>query len=194
MIIPIIPAAILIGGAILVLFVLLIWYGIYLELVRLDEQVNQAVAALAAQYELRLNLIPDVLGAAREAVKAQLDYCYRFLEVRAGKRPEMSLEQLGALPPDLVHMMNAPTAAGLVFEHNPAIDVGAYTKLQDVMRDTEEGVAAAKRWIADASAQYNTEVRGPFGSIVASCHGFQVIPKTQISANLSDKPDYGFRT
>src|SRR4051812_23920968 len=97
-------------GAVLLLL-LIVWVVILNKLAQLGGQVNLTIGTLAAQYEQRLNLIPDTLRAAREAVQAQRDYLDMMLEVRKGMHPGVVPMDLGSLPPDYVPIAAASAAA-----------------------------------------------------------------------------------
>lgn len=177
----------------LALLLLIGWIVMANKLAQLSGQVNLTIGTLAAQYEQRLNLIPDTLRAAREAVRAQRDYLNEMLEVRKGMHPNVVPMDLGSLPSDYIPIAAASTAASAgraVTESNPTMNVEAYTELQRSMRDTEKDVTAARRFYWAAVFEYNVAVRSfPF-SIVASVHGFRPLPGVTITKELETKPDY----
>lgn len=179
----------LVGFAIIVV----IWAMIFNKLAQLSGQVNLTIGTLAAQFEQRMNLIPDTLSAAREAVQAQRNYLDKMLEVRKGMHPGMVPLDLGDLPPDFVPLAAASAAAGsnrAVSESNPELNVDAYTELQKSMRDTEKDVTAARRFYWAAIAEYNASVQAFPSSIVAAIHGFRPLPTAQLTKELEKKPNY----
>jgi len=188
------------GGLILLLIplgaallFLIVWAVLLNKLAQLSGQVNLTIGTLAAQYEQRLNLIPDTLRAAREAVQAQRDYLDKMLEVRKGMHPGVEPVDLGSIPPDYVPVAVASAAAAAgrqVSESNPAMNVEAYTELQRSMKDTEKDVTAARRFYWAAIAEYNTAVKSFPSSIVAAVHGYRALPTAKITKELETKPDY----
>jgi LemA protein len=185
------PLLLIPGGALLLF--LIIWGAMLNKLAQLSGQVNLTIGTLAAQYEQRLNLIPDTLRAAREAVQAQRNYLDRMLEVRKGMHPGVEPIALGSLPPDYVPMAAATAAAAAgrsVSESNPAMNVEAYTELQRSMKDTEKDVSAARRFYWAAVAEYNMAVKAFPSSIVAAVHGYRPLPSAKISRELETKPNY----
>jgi LemA protein len=176
-----------------VTLLLIVWVCTATKLVQLSGQVDLAIATLAAQYEQRMNLIPDTLRAAREAVRAQRDYLDKMLEVRKGLHADVVPMELGALPPDYLPIAAASAAASAgraVNESNPTLTVEAYTELQRSMKDTEKDVTAARRFYWAAVAEYNTALRSFPSSIVAAVHGYHLIPTAKITDELETKPDY----
>lgn len=176
-----------------VLIFVIVWVSMLNKLTQLSAQVNLTIGTLAAQFEQRMNLIPDTLRAAREAVQAQRSYLDRMLEVRRGMHPGVIPADLGALPPDYAPLA-AATAAAVVgkpaIENNPAMNVEAYTQLQRIMHDTEKDVTAARRFYWAAVAEYNTGVRSFPSCIVAAIHRYRDLPDAAIAPGLDVKPNY----
>lgn len=184
-------SALILAGAIMLF--LIVWVGMFNKLVQLSDQVDLTIETLGAQFAQRLNLIPDTLRAAREAVQAQRDYLDKMLEVRKGMHPGVEPIDLGVLPPDYVPEAATPATPALgrlVIESNPALNVEAYTELQRSMKDTEKDVTAARRFYSAAVAEYNTAVKSFPSSIVATAHGYRPLPTTKITKELETKPDY----
>ncbi|MBI1830052.1 MAG: LemA family protein [Planctomycetes bacterium] len=184
-----IGAAIMLSG-----LVFIAWWIITLQrLTQLSGQVDLTIGTLAAQYQQRFDLMPDVLQAAKEAVKAQKEYLDRMLEIRKGMHPGLTPMDLGSLPPDYVPMAVAASAAAAgkpVSESNPEMNVEGYTEFQRIAKDTEKDVAAARRFYWAAVAEYNTSVNSFPGSIVAAVHGFRPLPSAEITEELATKPNY----
>lgn len=179
-----------------VALVIAIWWGLtYQQLVELESQVDQALGTLAAQLRQRINLIPDILKAAREAVNFQMKYFNQILELR--KQIHHVRKRSGTedreMPPELRALDELAQNSNPnhpVCEDNPQMDVKTYEKLQEIIRDTEKDIAGARRFVEDAKAQYNSAVRSFPGSLVASNCGFSPLPTTQIDSKLDRKPDY----
>lgn len=180
--------------AVVGIILLVLWFSARNKLVQLSGQVNQSIGTLASQYQQRLDLIPDVLQAARTAVKAQRDYLDKMLEIRKGMHPGLSPVDLGGLPPDLAPMMAGTMAAAAGkagIESNPELNVEAFTELQKTLKDTEKDVAAARRFYWAAVAEYNVAIRSFPCVLVANVHGFHPLPDPEITAKEAMKPDYG---
>ena len=177
----------------LALLALVLWVSMANKLRQLSGQVNLTIGTLAAQYQQRFDLIPDVLRAAKMAVKSQRDYFDKMLEIRKGMHPGVTAVDLGNVPPDLAPIMlaSASAAAGKpVNESNPVMSVEAFTELQRIMKDTEKDVTAARRFYCAAVAEYNTAVRSFPLAVVAGLHGHRPIPYAKITKELETKPDY----
>lgn len=183
----------IIVGVVVVLF-LVLWISAWNKLIQLSGQVNQTIGQLSAQYQQRFDLIPDVLRAAKAAVKAQREYLDKMLEIRKGMRPGLKPSDLGNMPPDFMPMALAAGAPGVTVENNPQLSVAAYEELQRIMQNTEKDVAAARRFYWAAVTEYNVAVRSFPGRCVASVHGFDTLPDAIITPEQEKKPDYDIDT
>jgi LemA protein len=172
-----------------------VWVATYSRIASLRSQVDLAVGTVAAQLQQRLDLIPDVLKAAKEAVKAQLHALDQILSVRKNLNaiPQIQGAAFDDMPPELRPLTAAAQNAGRnrpINESNPQVDVKTYEKLQEIMLSTEKDVAGARRFLQAAIADYNTAIRSFPGALVASAHGFPVIPTARITPQLEQKPNY----
>lgn len=181
--------------AVVVLVLLVTWFSTYSKIAALGSQVDLAVGTLAAQLQQRHDLIPDVLKAAKEAVKVQMQYLDQILAVR--KSLNVPLQQQSQvfddMPPELRPLAATAQNAGHnrpVNESNPQMNVGTYEKLQEIMQSTEKDVSGARRFLQSAISEYNTAVRSFPGSLVASVHGFVAMPTERITPQLERKPNY----
>jgi LemA protein len=176
------------------LLLLALWVSTYSRIAALGSQIDLAAGTLAAQLQQRHDLIPDVLKAAKEAVKAQMQALDGILAVRrslsSDSRPPAEAFDV---PPELRALTATAQNAGRgrpVHEDNPQIDVKTYEKLQEVMQSTEKDVAGARRFLQAAISQYNAAVRSFPGALVASVHGFAALPTAKVTPQLEHKPNY----
>lgn len=167
-----------------------LWIAAWNRLIQLSGQVDQTIGQLSAQYQQRLDLIPDVLRAAKAAVKFQREYFDKMLEIRKGMHPGLKPSDLGNPPPDFNPMASAAGAPGVIVESNPQLSVSSYEELQRIMQDTEKDIAAARRFYWAAVTAYNVAVRSFPGRYVASVHGFETLPNAVITPEQEKKPEY----
>jgi len=184
----------IIVSSIAFLICLCLYFSMLNSLVQHSAQVNQAIGTLSAQYKQRFDLIPDVNKAAKTAVRVQREYFDKLLAFRKGLHPTIELGDLGTMPPDLIPMAvgaMAASAGKAVIENNPAMNVDGYTELQRILLSTEKDVTAARRFYWAAVAEYNAAIRSFPAAIIASLHGYKMIPQEVITPQLETKPDYG---
>ncbi len=177
------------------LVLLVCWVSTHGTLTALFEEVKSARGALVAQLRQRHDLIPDVLTAAREAVRVQIDELDRILGAFAY---HAGAGVVGPVPdptqPIEVAVFEAAQAA---HRSRPVplppvgrLDPAVYVELQRAIRATEENVAAARRFVEAAIGQYNAAVRSLTGAFVAAVHGFRPIPQAVLTAAHDAKPKY----
>lgn len=176
--------------AFLVIFVL--WVSTINQIKYLNNKVDITIGTLAAQYRKRLNLIPDVLMAARESAELQIGYLNKVLEIRKGMNTAKIGIDFSSIDPELIPFTVATFANSgrQVVENNPEINIQAYIKLQNIMKETEDDISAAMRFYCSAVSNYNTKISTFPGSLVAVIHNYKEIPIAQITTILETKPDY----
>jgi LemA protein len=179
--------------AVSVLVLLILWVIGLTKLTELNGQINLTVGTLAAQYQQRLDLIPDTVKLAREAVHRQKKYFDKLLEIRKGMHPGLTTSSLGSLPPDDLPIVIAALSAAAskaCHESNPNMDVSVYAEALRTMKETEMDIAGARRFFWSAVTDYNIAVRSLPFSIIAKVHGYRLMPEAQIPAGMEKKPAY----
>ena len=175
-----------IGVFILILFI--VWRQSFSTVNDLNSQVNLTIGALIAQYEQRMNLIPDTARVAKEAVRVQYDFYMKVLEIRRGINLQLSAEDLANAPPDTLAMILA-SSQKTISEASMNIDTKTYEELQRIMHDTEKDISAAKRHYWSAVSEYNSAIACFPASIISSFHGFKPIAQPRLEEKLWRQPD-----
>lgn len=173
---------------------IVLWVSTYSRIAALGSQIDLAVGTLAAQLQQRHDLIPDVLKAAKEAVRAQMQALDGILAVRKHINTDSQVPTAAFdVPPELRALTATAQNAGRnrpVHEDNPQIDVKTYETLQEALLSTEKDVTGARRFLQAAITEYNTAVRSFPGSLVASLHSFAAMPTAKVTPQLERKPNY----
>jgi len=175
-----------IGVFILILFI--VWRQSFSTVNHLNSQVNLTIGALIAQYEQRMNLIPDTARVAKEAVRVQYDFYMKVLEIRRGINLQLSAEDLANAPPETLAMILA-SSQKTISEASMNIDAKTYEELQRIMHDTEKDISAAKRHYWSAVSEYNSAIACFPASIISSFHGFKPIAQPRLEEKLLRQPD-----
>ena len=162
--------------------VVVAWVAAYNHLTRLRNVVRQAAGTLAAQLHQRHDLVPDMADAARESVEVQREYLGQVLESRERIMGVSQNPSSG----DVGQARRGPLIAG---ESNPQMSVETYVQAQKVQAATEEDIAAARRFLQAAVAEYNSAIESFPMSIVASMSNFQPYDFYSISEEIAAKPD-----
>jgi LemA protein len=184
-----------VGGllALLAFVLFVLWIIGWNKLTELSGQVNLTIGTLSAQYQQRLDLIPDAVKLAREAVRRQKAYFDKLFEVRKGMHPTMTTRSIGSIPPDDLPIVLAAmyaAASKACHESNPNMDVSVYAETMRTMKETEMDISGARRFFWSAVTEYNIAVRSFPLSIVAKVHGFELLPEAHIPAGMAKKPSY----
>ena len=183
----------LIGIGVIVFLLLLWFWGTYNGLVRLRQHVRESWADIDVQLKRRYDLIPNLVATVKGYAKHEEEVFTRVIEARnraaanhgsvasqeADERPVVQgLRQMLALAedyPDLKARRN-------------------FLALQEELSDTEDRIAAARRFFNGNVRDYNTRREVFPSSLVAGLFKFDAETFWQVEeAFQRDRPDAEFR-
>ena len=156
-----------VGGA---AAVLLVWVlAVYNSLVGKRNALSDAESGVDVQLKKRFDLIPNLVSAVKGSMAHERDLLERLVEIRsqaakagAARRAALSEEARGAM---------ATVFAAI--EAYPQLKASANVMhLQRALAETEEQIAAARRFFNAAVTSYNDAVQSFPGSLVAGAFGF----------------------
>jgi LemA protein len=181
---------VLIGVALLVLF------GVFSfnRLVALRLAWQRAYADIDVQLKQRHDLIPNLVetvkgyAAHESGVFTQVTQA-RAAAMRATSVPEKSAAE-GALSGALANLF-------AVAENYPQLKANEnFRALQDELTDLENKIAAARRFLNNAVAEYNTAIQQLPGVLFAGMFGFQAAPMFELDtaekAEVKEPPKVSF--
>lgn len=171
-----------IGIWILVAIALLVLFGIvsFNRLVALRQAWGRAYADIDVQLKQRHDLIPNLVetvkgyAAHESGVFTQVTQA-RAAAMRATSVPEKSAAE-GALNGALANLF-------AVAENYPQLKANEnFRALQDELTDLENKIAAARRFLNNAVAEYNTAIQQFPAALFAATFGFQAAPMFELDA------------
>ena len=175
---------------------LIVLLGIFLfnRLVLLRQAWNRAYADIDVQLKLRHDLVPNLVEtvkgyAAHEKGVFEAVAQARSAAQRAGTLPEKAAAE-GALSAALGNLF-------AVAENYPQLRASEnFQKLQDELADIENKIAAARRFMNSAAAEYNSAIQQFPALLIAAPFGFRPAQMFELDpterAEAKDAPKVAF--
>jgi LemA protein len=166
-----------IGGAVVVILFLFV-YLTYNSLINRDEDVNNKWADVQITYQLRLNLVPNLVSIVKGVSEFEQNTLESIALARSraiSGKPEGITA--GSYDQQRVLQDSVATAANRLIvrlEKYPVLKgTDAYVGLQVQLEGIERRIKVARNDFNKAVASYNTKVRSFPSSIVAGIFGFR---------------------
>ncbi len=180
--------ALLILAAIAVLFVVL-----YNRLVSLRQETKNAFADIDVQLRQRYDLIPNLVETVKGYAAHESGVLQKVTEARATAMKASSMHERGeaeaALSGALMQLM-------AVAENYPALKANEnFLQLQNQLSDIENKIAAARRFLNNAVAEYNGAIQQFPNVLFASALGFkeaEMFTLGEDRAAVSEPPKVSF--
>lgn len=174
--------AVILCGMVLVVALM----GKYNQLLRLRNEVGQAIGVLGIQYQSRFE--SQAPKGAEHTFKKQMEYLERILSVRMQMRGGGL--QLGSalknLPPQFQQALAA--SGGARFEGaTPGMVVDAYVEAIQIMAGHDKDVAAARRFLESTVMNFNAEIITFPGNVVGAMAGMQRMEFQSVPAHMREQ-------
>lgn len=191
--IAIVVAAVVLG---LILVGVLAYRNVYNTIIRMDENINARLGDLQAQYQRRLDLIPNLV----EVVKGYATHERETLEGVVKARAEATQTKLDISSPEsLQNFQNAQGALTqalsklmVVVEQYPNLKANEnFLDLQSQLEGTENRIKQARYDFNGAVQSYNAYVRGFFVNMFFGSR-FPAKPYFQAEAGADKAPKVKF--
>lgn len=153
--------------------VLLLLYVIvsYNKLVRLRNEVDQGFSSIDVQLKRRADLIPNLVESVKAYAAHESGVFQRVSEARAATLSASSLPATAAADG---LMQSAITGLLGIAEAYPELRaVETFKALQDELADTENKIAAARRYYNTTVRSYNTALQQVPTNVIGGATGFQ---------------------
>lgn len=167
-----------IAGAVILLLVIFM-VSTYNSLVKKEEKVKQQWSEVQSTYQRRLDLVPNLVNT----VKGVSEFEQSTLEQIAAARGEalsgmsndaLTAENYTAQQRAQDNLATATNRLIVVIEKYPTLKgTAAYAGLQTQLEGTERRIKVARNDFNAAVADYNKQVRGFPGSLVAGLLGYK---------------------
>lgn len=163
--------ALIITGVVLVVF-----YGIYVSLIKKKNNLKEAAAGIDVQLKKRYDLIPNLLKSAAKFMEHEKDVFMKVTELREKAMGAGNFE-------DRFKAENALSEAmhqfKLTAENYPQLKSdAAMVNAMQAMAETEEHIAAARRFYNSAVKDYK--------------NGLEIFPSSMVAALIGLKDEYPF--
>jgi LemA protein len=160
--------------------IVLVGVTIYNRLVALNQAWKRAFADIDVQLKQRHDLIPNLVETVKGYAAHESGVFTQVTEARASAMratsvPEKSAAE-GALSGALANLM-------AVAENYPQLKANEnFKQLQDELADLENKIAAARRFLNNAVAEYNTAIQQFPAALFAGAMGFAAAPMFELDA------------
>lgn len=156
-----------------VLVVGLVWVGLYNNLVKRRNWVDESFSQIDVQLQRRNDLIPNLVNT----VKGYANHEQSTFEAVTKARQQLINLPADASATEINAKSNALTGALsrllVVAEQYPDLKANTnFTQLQSTLEKTEQQIATARQLYNSTVTQYNTAVQSVPTNIVAGIHGF----------------------
>ncbi len=153
--------------------------GRYNMMVTMQENVENAWAQVEAQYQRRMDLVPNLVATVKGYASHEQETLVGVMDARA-KATQITVDPANATPEQLAAYQSAQgelsQALGrlmAVSERYPDLKANEnFKQLADQLENTENMIASARNMFNDSAKEYNAFIRRFPANIVASMFGF----------------------
>jgi LemA protein len=151
--------------------VILLWLVLaYNGLIRLRNECDQGESSIDIQLKRRADLIPNLVEAVRGYAKHETEAFQAVSEARAHALGARTLADRAAADGETQSALGRLFAIAEAYPELRAVE--AYTRLQTELSDTEDKIAAARRYYNSVVQRFNTKQQTIPTSLVAGAFGF----------------------
>jgi len=163
---------------VLAIICLIALYGMYTSLIKQKNKVNEAMSGIDVQLNKRYSLIPNILTIAQKFMEHETELFGTITELRSRAAGIRSTQDTIAQKIDLDNQIAAKMGQLMVnVENYPQLksDQPMMTAMQ-TYSETEEHIAAARRFYNSAVNEINNSIEIFPSSIIAGMLGLKVFP------------------
>ncbi len=160
----------LIAVGVLILVVLLWLVLAYNSLVRLRNEAAQGESSIDIQLKRRADLIPNLVEAVKGYATHESETFEKVSNARAQTLGAKTLGDKAAADGAMQSALGGLLAVAEAYPQLRAVE--AFTKLQAELSDTENKIAAARRYYNSVVQRFNTKQQTIPTSLIASAFGF----------------------
>lgn len=159
-------------GAIVLL--ILVFVGMYNNLVRMRNEVKNAWAQIDVQLKRRHDLIPNLIETVKGYMTHERETFEAITRARAGAVSAQASGQVGQIAQAEGQLMTAMRGFYAVAENYPQLKADAnFRSLQEELTSTENKIGFARQFYNDSVLKFNTACETIPSNIVANIGGFK---------------------
>ena len=175
--------------------------GTYNGLVKNDEKVNESWALVQADYQRRVDLIPNLVSTVRGYAKFEQETLIKVVEQRASAtKPTINIDATKLDANTLAQVEKtqnelSSSLSRLLVSVEKYPDLKASEQFQHLMVDltgTENRIKDSRRRFGEAVNLYNTQLRSFPTNILAGMFGFAKKPYFEAQAGAENAPKVEF--
>jgi LemA protein len=170
--------------------VLLLWFfGTYNGLVRLRQHVRESWHNIDVQLKRRYDLIPNLVSTVKGYAKHEQETLQKLIEARS--RAHANNGTVASQEADERPLINSLRQVIALAEAYPELKADShFLELQEELVDTEDRIAAARRFFNGNVRDYNTRCESLPSSVVASMFGHRAESFWEVEeASERNRPD-----
>ena len=156
----------------IIAFIAVLTILLYNKLVALRQKRKQAFSDIDVQLKQRFNLIPKLLETVKGYAAHEKEVLQNVTDARVGV--EKADKTVGKRSAAEIKLTGAMVSLYAVAENYPDLKANeTFQKLMDELSETEDKIAAARRFFNSATQQLNTAVEQFPANLIASKFGFK---------------------
>ncbi|GHT25111.1 hypothetical protein AGMMS4957_19300 [Bacteroidia bacterium] len=188
------------GVFVLLIVSVVLWYfGAYNKMVNADEQVNAQWANVENQYQRRADLVPNLVATVKGYAAHEQSTLTGVIEARAQATAvqidptKLNAQTLAQYQQAQGNLSSALSRLLVSVERYPDLKANQnFLDLQAQLEGTENRIATERTRFNDQAQGYNTLIRKFPNSIVAGVSGFQQKPYFKAEAGSEKAPEVQF--
>lgn len=180
----------MIGFILVIAFLILLSIWTYNSLIGKRNQISNAEGSIDSMLKKRFDLLPNLVDTCKVFLAHEKEIFNHLAELRT----QASAGNLDRNSKDSINASASKTVAGLMIlaENYPELkSSNNFIQLQAAWNETEDQIAASRRFYNSAIVDYNTSIQVFPSSLVASVFGFKerkvFKAKTEERADVSAK-------
>lgn len=176
------------------IFIVICCGGFYLsvcnKLVTLSESVSQQNSYVAAAYQERSDLIPNLVSTVKGAAAHESDTLTDVTNARVGLTDAISsgdASKMQTADEELTKSIN------VMVEAYPEITATQnFLSLQDQLEGSENRIRVARNYYSDAIQKYNSYIKKPIIKSIAKSNGYEAVEYFTASEGAEVAPSVSF--
>jgi len=175
------------GWIILAIVVVLIFVviGMYNNLVKLRQKVNNAWSQIDVQLQRRFDLIPNLVDTVKGYMKHEEGIFTKVAELRTSWANATSVKEKAELDNQLSGTLKTIMA---VSENYPDLKANQnFSELQEELRNTENKIQFSRQFYNDTATMYNTKLEVVPSNIIASMFNFKAAELFKVESDEARK-------